>query len=136
MLFIERDQPKPALKQMAGLGARGRDEAGVEPAAPGQRQRQPLAVLRRQDGMRRGSASGKSEIRKYRNTKIVEFEEGRGGLRLCQSPRFPSPLVKPDVRICRIRLSDRLHVRLTAGEAGVTRVRRRTSSFPKIWLQE
>jgi hypothetical protein len=25
------------------------------------------------------------------------------------TPRFPSPLIKPDVRISRIRLSDRLH---------------------------
>jgi hypothetical protein len=67
---------------------------------------------------------------------VCRVEEGRGGLRLGQSLRFPSPLIKPDVRICRIRLSDRLHVRLSAGAAGVTRVRRRTSSFPKIWLQE
>ena len=44
-----------------------------------------------------------------------KVEEGRGGLRLGQLLRFPSPLVKPDMRICRIRLSDRLHVRLTAG---------------------
>src|SRR5208337_3684781 len=29
-------------------------------------------------------------------------EEGRGGLRLGQSLRFPSPLIKPDVRICRV----------------------------------
>src|SRR5271165_692222 len=36
-------------------------------------------------------------------------EEGRGGLRLGQSLRFPSPLIKPDVRISRIRLSDWLH---------------------------
>src|SRR5450759_4662707 len=28
-------------------------------------------------------------------------------------PRFPSPLIKPDVRICRIRLSDWFHRRLT-----------------------
>ena len=62
-------------------------------------------------------------------------EEGRGGLRLGQSLRFPSPLVKPDVRSCRIRLSDRLHVRLTAGVAGLARVRRRTPSAPKISLQ-
>jgi hypothetical protein len=36
-------------------------------------------------------------------------EEGRGGLRLGQSLRFPFPLIKPDVRISRIRLSDWLH---------------------------
>ena len=33
-------------------------------------------------------------------------EERRGGLRHCQSLRFPSPLIEPDVRISRIRLSD------------------------------
>ena len=34
---------------------------------------------------------------------------------LLASPRFPSPLIKPDVRISRIRLSDWLHRRLTDG---------------------
>src|SRR5215204_3137363 len=33
-------------------------------------------------------------------------EDGRGGLGHAASPRFPSPLIKPDVRISRIRLSD------------------------------
>jgi hypothetical protein len=33
-------------------------------------------------------------------------EDGRGGLGHAATPRFPSPLVKPDVRISRIRLSD------------------------------
>ncbi len=36
-------------------------------------------------------------------------EEGRGGLGRAATPRFPSPLIKPDVRISRIRLSDWLH---------------------------
>ena len=37
------------------------------------------------------------------------------------TPRFPSPLIEPDVRSYRIRLSDWLHPRPTAGqvEAGV-----------------
>ena len=34
---------------MAGLARAGVDEAGVEPVGPRQRQRQALAVLRRQD---------------------------------------------------------------------------------------
>jgi len=38
-------------------------------------------------------------------------EEGRGGLSLWQSLRLPSPLIEPDVRISRIRLSDWLHGR-------------------------
>src|SRR4029434_4648855 len=33
-------------------------------------------------------------------------EDGRGGLGHAATPRFPSPLIKPDVRISRIRLSD------------------------------
>src|SRR5580700_5057951 len=43
-----------------------------------------------------------------RNLKLTpgRVEDGRGGLRLCQSLRFPSPLIKPDVRVSRIRLSD------------------------------
>ena len=36
-------------------------------------------------------------------------EERRGGLGHSASPRFLSPLIEPDVRIARIRLSDRLH---------------------------
>ena len=40
---------------------------------------------------------------------IGRVEEGRGSLGHAATPRFPSPLIKPDVRISRIRLSDRLH---------------------------
>src|SRR5271157_4669608 len=54
--------------------------------------------------------------------RYCRVEEGRGGLRLGQSPRFPSPLIKPDVRISRIRLSDRLHGRPTASGLEVERV--------------
>ena len=36
----------------------------------------------------------------------VESRKGAVALRHCQWPRFPSPLIKPDVRISRIRLSD------------------------------
>jgi hypothetical protein len=37
---------------------------------------------------------------------LSRVEDGRGGLGHSASPRFPSPLIKPDVRISRIRLSD------------------------------
>ena len=43
-------------------------------------------------------------------------EERRGGLRHCQSLRFPSPLIEPDVRISRIRLSDWIH-RMASGSS-------------------
>src|SRR4029078_9036721 len=36
-------------------------------------------------------------------------EDGRGGLGDAATLRFPSPLIKPDVRISRIRLSDWFH---------------------------
>ncbi len=45
---------------------------------------------------------------------LGRVEEGRGGLGHAAAPRFPSPLIKPDVRISRIRLSDRLRGRPTA----------------------
>jgi hypothetical protein len=36
-------------------------------------------------------------------------EDGRGSLGHAATLRFPSPLIEPDVRISRIRLSDWLH---------------------------
>jgi len=36
-------------------------------------------------------------------------EDGRGNLGHAATLRFPSPLIEPDVRISRIRLSDWLH---------------------------
>src|SRR4051795_9762052 len=42
-------------------------------------------------------------------------EDGRGGLGHAASPRFPSPLIKPDVRISRIRLSDWFHLAAHGG---------------------
>jgi hypothetical protein len=49
-------------------------------------------------------------------TKVAEqsarrVEDGRGG----RKPRFPSPLIKPDVRNYRIRLSDWLHLMAHSG---------------------
>ena len=48
-------------------------------------------------------------------TQIVESRKGAVAVRHGQWLRFPSPLIKPDVRICRIRLSDWLGDRLTRG---------------------
>src|SRR5271166_4303220 len=60
-----------------------------------------------------GNRTGKQLARNREGTggknSQSRVEEGRGGLRLGQSLRFPSPLIKPDGRISRIRLSDRLH---------------------------
>jgi hypothetical protein len=78
------------------------------------------------------------EIRAYRAhtvTRNCRVEEGRGGLGHSATPRFPSPLIKPDVRISRIRLSDRLHCRLTTLAFG-RMVSCCTPNVLKIWLQE
>jgi hypothetical protein len=48
-------------------------------------------------------------------------------LHLGQWLRFPSRLIKPDVRIRRIRLSDRVQVRLTTGVGGYRRASRAPS---------
>jgi hypothetical protein len=42
-------------------------------------------------------------------------EDGRGGVSLVAMPRLPSPLIKPDVQISRIRLSDWLHLMTHGG---------------------
>jgi hypothetical protein len=67
---------------------------------------------------------------------LLQSSKSAAALRLGQWLRFPSPLVKPDVRFCRIRLSDRLHVRLMARAAGLSRVKCCTPSFPKTSFQE
>jgi hypothetical protein len=48
--------------------------------------------------------------RRYRKAIHGRVEERRG---IASASRFPSPLVKPDVRISRIRLSDWFRDRLT-----------------------
>jgi hypothetical protein len=45
-------------------------------------------------------------------------------------PRFPSPLIKPDVRISRIRLSDWLHLKAHGGDRPRSRRRHRTAKAP------
>ncbi len=57
-------------------------------------------------------------------------EERRGGLALWASLRFLSPLIKPDVRISRIRLPDRLHLKAHGGGPRWTRLCRITPSSP------
>ncbi len=46
---------------------------------------------------------------------ISRVEERRGSLGQAASPRFPSPLIEPDVRVSRIRLSDWLHRKAHGG---------------------
>src|SRR3954464_12753887 len=61
---------------------------------------------------------------------ICRVEDGRGGLGHAATPRFPSPLVKPDVRISRIRLSDWLHCKAHGDDRPRSRRRHRTARSP------
>src|SRR3954452_16691878 len=51
-----------------------------------------------------------SSTGKPRRLGARRVEDGRGGLGHAATLRFPSPLIKPDVRISRIRLSDWFHL--------------------------
>ena len=56
-----------------------------------------------------------------------------GAVATATSSRFPSPLIEPDVRISRIRLSDRVHHQTHGGGAArCTWRNRNTPSEPKI----
>ena len=63
-------------------------------------------------------------------------EERRGSLGHSAAPRLPSPLIKPDVPISSIRLSDWLHLNAIGGLA-LFATRLKTPSSPKIasWLK-
>src|SRR5207247_6189379 len=55
------------------------------------------------------AANSKAEEDRCANGPTCRVEEGRGGLGHAATLRCPSPLIKPDGRVSRIRLSDRLH---------------------------
>ena len=52
---------------------------------------------------------GLRHVLKRENQRDGRVEDGRGRLGHVATRRFPSPLIEPDVRISRIRLSDWLH---------------------------
>ena len=62
----------------------------------------------------------------------VESRKGAVAAAMAASLRFPSPLIKPDVRFARIRLSDWLHCKAHGGALRWPRRSRRTPSAPKI----
>src|SRR4051794_1445629 len=59
--------------------------------------------------------------RKTQAKRMGRVEDGRGSLGHAATPRFPSPLIKPDVRISRIRLSDWFHLAAHGGGAELVR---------------
>ncbi|MEY9299743.1 hypothetical protein ABIF21_004126 [Bradyrhizobium elkanii] len=66
---------------------------------------------------------------------VSRVEEGRDCLGRAASPRFPSPFIKPDMRICRIRLSDWLHHEARSGD--IPRPRRSAvTPVPRRQLRE
>ncbi len=68
--------------------------------------------------------------------RVVTVESRRGAVAwaLWASLRFLSPLIKPDVRISRIRLPDRLHLKAHGGGPRWTRRSRITPSSPNTTL--
>src|ERR1700720_2597953 len=60
--------------------------------------------------------------------RFSRVEEGRGGLGHAATLRFPSPLIKPDMQISRIRLSDWLHRKAHASDLSRPRQRHCTLS--------
>ena len=61
---------------------------------------------------------------------LGRVEDGRGSLGHAATPRFPSPLIEPDVRRYRIRLSDWLHREAHDGAVDGRRSRRRSPRSP------
>jgi hypothetical protein len=62
--------------------------------------------------------------------------ERRGFLSRWRRPRFPSPLIKPDMRISRIWLSDWLHRKAHGDDRLRSRRRHRTAKSPETWSRE
>src|SRR4051812_33493726 len=62
-----------------------------------------------------------SSTGKPRRLGARRVEDGRGGLGHAATLRFPPPLIKPDVRIARIRLSDWFHRAAHGGAPGSVR---------------
>jgi hypothetical protein len=79
-----------------------------QPAGPANRQRLPDMLRKNDERLHRGSMPGSQKVAPT----SVRVESRTGAVAL---PRFPSPLIKPDVRISRIRLSDWLHLAAVGG---------------------
>ena len=71
---------------------------------------------------------------RFPNDTPVESRRGAVAWSLWASLRFLSPLIKPDVRISRIRLPDRLHLKAHGGGPRWTRRSRITPSSPNTTL--
>ena len=54
----------------------------------------------------------------------------KGAVTRCDVLRFPSPLIKPDVRISRIRLSDWLHRKAHGGDTSAPALKAQHAQLP------
>ncbi len=150
-----RRQPRGEAEPAFGLGEQHHPAIGAEPAAikrgghffarnRWKRERQQAIVG---DGGRGGLRSaartgfsnqilqqinGLCYLRQPKIRPVSRVEEGRG-IRIegIEAFRLPSPLIKPDVRVSRIRLSDWLHLKARGGGPRCTRRRWNTPSVPK-----
>jgi hypothetical protein len=78
-----------------------------------------------------GTLARELSDRRAKTLRVGRVEEGRGCLGRAATLRFPSPLIKPDVPISGIRLSDELHREAHDEGPRCTRLRCSTPSFPK-----
>ena len=62
--------------------------------------------------------------------RYLAVESRKGAVARRSALRLPSPLIKPDVRIARIRLSDWLHRKVHGGDPMCMRLRSSTPRSP------
>ena len=107
------------------LGGGGRVRTGQRSAVPG-------SPVRASQGTERGAAA---TLTKGTNQIGVESRMGAGALSISSWSRFPSPLIKPGVRISRTGLSDRLRRRVHAVVAATASPGDRAASktFGSAW---
>ncbi len=110
----------PSVALWTALGRRQGVRRAFAIAAPGR------------GGGRRGERPRAGPLGSPRRRTATGVESRRGAVAwaLWASLRFLSPLIKPDVRISRIRLPDRLHLKAHGGGPRWTRRRRITPSSP------
>ena len=113
------------------MGLRGRDVNEIERARISMMARSSQAPSIGRIQMRKTNTSPNHHFRlatRGRSIHMVELRMGAVTWGLRPSPRFPSPLIKPDEPISGIRLSDWLHRKARDGAVRGRRWRHRTPS--------
>jgi hypothetical protein len=125
--------PEARRRLLTGPASACRAQArGAAPARPETGCRPPRRTASHKP--RRSPPRSRSEAASPR--RVVESRKGAVAWAVAASPRFPSPLIKPDVPISGIRLSDWLHPEAHGGGPRWTRRSRSTPSCPNTASSE